>query len=359
MNIFYVIFSFTVGGIEKLLIDIMNEIDNRTNNKVYLCIINNHYDTELLKKINPNIEIILLNRKKGKKDLYSVFKYTKLILKNKVDVIHCQGINTVKFSIIAKILRPSLRIYNTVHDSKVYLKLKNYEVILDKIMCKKIVAISDKVKSEIVSRGIKSEKVERIYNSINFKGFPKSERKLYKENIVIGNVARIMPEKKGQDILIRAINELKMTYPNIQCNFAGAPANNNNNYLENLKALVSELELQDNINFLGNVMDISKFLDEVDIYVMPSRYEGFGISLIEAMAKGIPCIASDIDGPKEIIKNNEYGLLFKNEDYLDLVDKINYLIKFSDKFDRKKVVDYVKNNYDIACMVDKLLLLYK
>lgn len=359
MRIAYLIFSFTVGGAETLLVDMMNGLEKETD-KIYLCVINNNYDVELLRKINPNIEVILLNRPvKGPKLKY-ILQFTRFVLKNKIDIIHCEGINPVKFSVLAKILKPKVKIFDMIHDAFSYLELSNKDVLLDKIMCKKIVAISDIVKGQIISRGVKEEQVERIYNAIDLNKFsPREQKEVDKDNILIGCVARLDPKVKGQDTLLKGIAEAVKKYPNIKCILAGDPPPGQESNLGELKRLTKELGIEKNVEFLGRVLNIPEFLKSIDIFVLPSKSEGFGIALVEAMAVGVPCIANNIEGPKEIIKDNEYGLLFKKDDYKDLADKIIYMIENIESYDEEKVIKYVKNNFDMQFMIDENLRMYR
>ncbi|WP_294371738.1 glycosyltransferase [uncultured Clostridium sp.] len=357
MNILYVTFSFNVGGIEKLLVDVMNTIADIKENNVFLCVINNSYDKNLLKSLNSNVKVILLNRPVSGRKLEFIIKYTRIIFQNKIDIIHCQMENAVKFSIPAKILKPAVKIFTTVHDTKIYSSLKYYEVSIDKFFCNKIIAISDSVKKEILSRGVKEHKIVKIYNAVDIDKFSiKSCEAFDKRKIVIGNVARLIPRKKGQDLLIKAVSRLKSKYPKIKCLFAGGGEEQDES-INRLKVLCHSLNVEENIEFLGNVDDISGFLDKIDIFVLPSRYEGFGIALIEAMVKGIPCIASNIDGPKEIINDDSLGLLFESENIDDLTEKLEYRIN-SMNIDRNIIRKYVIKNFDIRFMVKRLLDLY-
>jgi glycosyltransferase involved in cell wall biosynthesis len=356
MNILYVIFTFETGGIQKLLIDIINKLVK--DNNIYLCVINKRYDTCMLEKIDRRAEIILLNRTEHGQKIKYMFQYTKFILEHKIDIIHCQLENSVKFSALAKILNPRIKIFTTVHETNAFKYLKYYEVLLDRLLCRKIIAISECVRDEILSKGIPQKKVVTIYNAINMRKFMSFQGK-HKKNkrIVIGNVSRIVPEKKGQDILINAIAKLKERYTNILCLFAGECPNDKIAKLDELKQLCILNDVEDNVKFLGNVNNISRFLDNIDIFVLPSRSEGFGIALIEAMAKGVPCIASDIDGPKEIIKNSEYGLLFQHENADALAQKIEFRIN-NMEIETEKIRNYIIDNYSIDCMINRILNVY-
>lgn len=102
-------------------------------------------------------------------------------------------------------------------------------------------------------------------------------------------------------------------------------------------------------------------MERIDIFVLPSRIEGFGISLVEAMAKGIPVIASRIVGPDEVLQKGKYGQLFDVGDREGLADKIDYTIQNYEKYKSLAVksVDYIKDNYSIESMCGKLESIYK
>ena len=357
MNILYTIISFNVGGAEKLLVDILNNWKNKQDN-VTLCIINDEYKIEMIEKIKKrnNISIEYIKRSNGSKDIRFFYKYLKLIRRNNINIIHCQDKESLIFSSFAKILNPRIKIFNTIHDTKIYNNLNNIYIFLDKIFTKKIIAISDSVKKDIIFRGISENKIEIVYNGIDFSPYNKYKKENNKY-YTIGCVARIKPQKKGQDILINAIEIVKKEYPNIKCYFAGTYEQKDKEDMIKLKNMIVNKKLEDNIMFLGNVKNIPKFLKKIDLFVLPSRQEGFGLVIIEAMAAKIPVISSNIEGPREIIKNNEYGLLFKKENYNDLAEKILYSIKYPNK-NLEYIYNYSKNFFEINYMIKKLRGLY-
>ncbi|HAT4119820.1 TPA: glycosyltransferase [Clostridium perfringens] len=359
MNILYTVFSFNFGGIEKLLVDILNEWKNEKDN-VFLCIINDNYDEELIKKIsNKNVKILFLNRSEGGRKIHYIRKYIKIVKENSIDIIHCQCVNSSKFSAICKLINKDIKIVHTVHATNIFSNLKKTDIIFENLMLDKIIAISKAVENEILNSGINSNKVELVYNGIDFSKFNiKNKCIKNKEKINIGCVARIDPKAKGQDILIRAIKEISDTKSNIDCYFAGEVNKNEDYVLIKLKNLANELNVERNIHFLGKIDNISGFLDDIDIFVLPSRYEGFGLALVEAIACKVPVIASNIDGPKEILKNGELGELFEKENYIDLAKKIIELINNENLEKINKSYNEVKKRYSIGLTVDKLRDIY-
>ena len=85
-------------------------------------------------------------------------------------------------------------------------------------------------------------------------------------------------------------------------------------YINELNDLIVEYHLEENVEFLGNVENIEKLYKDVDIFVLPSRYEGFGLVVVEALAAGCAVVVSKLEGPLEIVKENEeYGLYFEKK----------------------------------------------
>lgn len=363
MNILHCICSLNTGGAEKLLIDIVNNINLSKSDNLHICITNSSYEEELLKQINKNIKIDFLNRKEGSKNIIYILSFIDLIKKNKIDIIHCHNRGSYKFALLAKILTGfKVKIVYTIHDTNLYNKVSKKNVLIDKLLIDKFIAISESVNKDILSRNINKEKVELIYNGIDISKFNQVKAKNFnKNNIVIGCVARIVPEKKGQDILINAVNIIKEKYPHIKCIFAGDVLEVNGkkdlNTLKSLEKQVISLNLRDNVEFIGNVKNVSEFLKGIDIFVLPSRVEGFGLVILEAMASRKPVIASNIDGPREII-GEEYGVLFKKESYEELAEKIIYSIENYTSFDIEKNYKYVESNFSIESICNLYYSLY-
>lgn len=362
MKIMYLLFSFTVGGAEKLIVDTCNEMVGQ-GNEIYLYIVNKYYSEDLLSCVDQKVNIVLQNRKKENliKTMFKIYQYIK---KEKIDVVHCNSFNSPELLLLTKILCKKIKIMYTVHGLGQYDSLNKFQIMYRNIICDKIIAISESVKKDIIHKGAHEDKIEVVYNAIDTSKFERyvsePKYKIDKDKIVLGNVARIVPEQKGQDILIRALAILKRKYPEIKVFFAGGVDQEHKENFEFLKKLTEKLELKNNVVFMGNVSNVPEFLEKIDIFILPSRFEGFGISLVEAMVMGIPCIASNLNGPAEIIGNNKYGFLFENENVEQLADQIVYVIENYEEIKEtaEKNVKKIKNKFDIKSMCKVLLEIY-
>lgn len=311
MNIMYLIFSFNIGGIEHLLVDLCNEAAARGHH-VTLCVINDDYTPSIKEELAPAIEWLCLGRPMGQGSKLPYMRaLAREIAERRIDILHCQGINCVLFAALAKVRNPRLVVLNTVHDSGNYPSYSGAKIFLQNRICDHTIAISDSVRQEILSRGLRKENVTTIYNAIDTAKFQpraticataaaKSDLPEGGRHPQLGNVARFFPAKKGQDTLVRAVEILRKDYPAIHCAYAGEVFKGQQEAFASLQDYVAEHGLSENIAFLGNVADIPAFLHTLDVFVLPSNYEGFGIALIEALSCGIPVVASALQGPEEI-----------------------------------------------------------
>ena len=318
MKIMYLLFSFSVGGTERLVADICNQMA-KTENEIYLYVVNDVVSQELISSLDTKIHIKLQSRKSNSGDkIKTLFLIYNFIKENGIDVVHCNSFNSPELLLIAKMLMPKIKIIHTIHGMGQYSGLPKYKRVIRNIICDRFIAISNNVASDISNNGCSQKKIRVIYNAIREEKFCNAKLKIFnKERVVLGCAARIMPAVKGQDVLIDAVAILKNQYPNIKCLFAGGVAEGEKeNYLKLVKT-VKDKKLEENVEFLGLVDDIPTFLNSIDICVVPSRSEGFGLTLVEAMVMGIPCVASNVEGPKEIVEREKVGHLFRVDDAED------------------------------------------
>lgn len=148
-----------------------------------------------------------------------------------------------------------------------------------------------------------------LYETTNFTHLePRPVKTPPKGPPVIGALGRLH-EQKSFDLLLHALARLKADGIGFTVRIAGAGPERG--ALEDLRA---SLGLEAEVSFVGWVSPVTDFLAGLDLFVMPSHYEPFGLSLAEALAAGVPAVAAGIEGPEEILGGGRFGRLFSNRD---------------------------------------------
>lgn len=126
-----------------------------------------------------------------------------------------------------------------------------------------------------------------------------------RDNWVIGTVGRLSEEKRHVDLL-KAFHDVRKVFPKATLLIVG-----DGDMRDGLTNLATRLGVSGSVTFAGFQRNISEYLNKMDVFVLPSRTEGFGIVLLEAMAMGLPVVASNVGGIPELVVNNETGILVR------------------------------------------------
>lgn len=168
-----------------------------------------------------------------------------------------------------------------------------------------------------------------------------------KEDFVIGHVGSFS-ENKNQEFLVEILDEVRKKCPNSKLLFIGRK----NKYQDKVKKIVKQKEMDEFVVFAGVQTDISDLLQLMDVFVFPSITEGFGISIIEAQAAGIPCVISDT-----IPKSVDMGLkIVKRESLDNIEDWVIDILKDNKTILDKKIIRQKirENEFDLELLVTKI-----
>lgn len=239
----------------------------------------------------------------------------------------------------------------------------------------KIVALNDDLKYIFIHKyGILSENIFIVPNGVDVDIFKPRQDTDYikqkydiKDKIIVLCVAR-MTESKGIEYLIKAANLLvnKHNYNEVMFLFVGPygefGSGTINRYFKKILGSITENKLEKYVKLTGSIPfeDLKMLYAACDIFVLPSLYEGFAMSTLEAMACGKPIICTDISGLNTQVKNGWNGYLVEPANYNDLVDSIKLLVY--DKEKRKKMgynsKEFVEKNLTWEKVAKKLLEIY-
>jgi len=263
-------------------------------------------------------------------------KYAKKLKKDfDIDIVHSQGAESLFCDVVTmhschKVWIKYYGSWNLNNKIRSVFNPTNITVlnIEKKVIknCKKIIAVSKGVKREILENyNVPAEKIEVIPTGVNLDEFKQDAKKREKirmkyrinEDEIVLMFSGHEFRRKGLEFVIRALPLVK---EDVKLLVVGR---DNPTYY---KRLVSKLGVLDKVRFAGFVSDISEYYSASDIFVFPTAYEAFSLATLEAVASGLPILATKVNGTEELIKEG-YNGFFIRRDPNDIAEKINILIE--------------------------------
>lgn len=345
MKIAHLLWNLGTGGIETMLVDIANcQVAMPANHQVCIIVVNDVINEDVLRKLDKRVEVYQCGRKAGSRSLTPIVRLNRYLLSFHPDVIHFHAPGIRKMVLVPG--KKVLTIHTTGYKSELG---KGFD---------QLYAISNSVKYEWLAQGVDTVVVA---NGIPCKDITVKEKYWNRDGVFrIIQVSRISLYHKGQDLLVKAVAKLRDAgINNVQVTFVGEGED-----LPKLKETVSAYCLEDSVEFLG-LRDrnwVYSHLKDYDLFVQPSLFEGFGLTVAEACAAGLPVLVSENEGPLEIINNGKYGATFKNKDVESLTEQLAFLleggyIELTEK--AKQAVAHVNGIYDVSQTASKYVEEYK
>lgn len=310
MRVLHFLWALESGGSENLAVDLANQQSQQ--HEVIVMVGNDAVAPAVASRLVPAVKLVVVGRPPGNRNPYWVIRLLLTIHRLRPDVIHSHSHDLGFLGRL--IFAPKILTVHTV----------NVDLSKSWSSYRRICCISESVLLDIkkrfptlsacqVDNGIVVSKVATI-----------SDRK--PRTVLRGvQVSRLVHATKGQDILLKALVTLNKGHssPAMTIDFIGEGPS-----LGYLKQLADELGVSKYCNFLGGLDrdEVYARLCDYDLLIQPSRYEGFGLTVAEGMAAGIPVLVSDIEGPMEIIRNGEYGYHFASDDEAALAAALDRVI---------------------------------
>lgn len=355
MKIVHVITAFGIGGAEKMLLNIINE--QVKTHKVYLI-----YFKEingLLEKLDSKVIVFRINI-----SLRTTKKLKETYKEIQPNIIHTHLGHADLLGLWSG-KHVNCKLFTTMHSTSfknnwrdfIYFGL--YKTIRSFISKKwHVISISEAVKQVVETRiGVQPSHSHLLFNAIPGLEISKKTDVKNDKTIKILFVGRLT-KAKSITTLLEAIKELQNRRLNEKFVLEIIGDGELRKALENK---VKNLDIENLVLFKGNKNNVDKYYQESDIFVLPSIWEGFGIVILEAFRAKLAIIASNIEGPSELIEDQENGLLFEPKNSIQLANKIQELIENKEK--RKQLAEKgyksFTNQYHISSYVKKLNELYE
>ena len=355
MKILHVITSLRTGGAEKLMVDLLPRM-KAEGLEIDLCVfdgVRTPFYEEMEKR---GVKVIPLGRHVY--SLANVLKLTRLM--RNYDVVHSHN-TACQFGVAWGSMFSKAKIVTTEHNTTNRRRSRMWKM-LDRWMYgryDKIVCISELTMSNLLSHigeGYR-DKCALVYNGIDLsvygheggdKDYACKEGERNIKTVVMVSAFRA---QKDQKTLIRAMKLLPDDY------VLKLVGGGDYTLINECKELAADLHLQDRVIFMGVRTDIPEILQDADVVVLSSHYEGLSLSSVEGMASGRPFVASDVEGLSDIVGG--YGVLFPHGDSRALASAIKRLCE--DEKYRDEVVGRCMERakmFDIKEMADKYMKIY-
>lgn len=366
----HVVYRLDVGGLENGLINLINNMPSDMFSHVIVCLTTYTQYSERIKQ--KNVSIYSLNKKSGK-DLTIYWKLYLLFKKLKPTIVHTRNIATLEAQLPAYLAGIKVRIHSEHGREGIdlfgnYWKYNYLRKLFRPIICKYI-ALSKELEVWMCNQiNIPKNKIVQIYNGVDTNIFIKkndSRNKIYpegfltRESIIIGTVGR-MAVVKDQITLLRSF-VLTRSKSNKYKQQLRLVLVGDGPLEEKIKKYIYDNDLSGFVWLPGQREDIPNILNNLDIFVLPSRGEGISNTILEAMACSKPIVATNVGGNSELVLQDKTGLLIEKENptamslaLLDYIDNPEKIQKHG-MFGRKRVEEL----FSIDHMIVRYSRLYK
>lgn len=241
----------------------------------------------------------------------------------------------------------------TVHD---YLRDRE-RFTIDPVWCRGVVAISESVGEELQQRThIPEEKIFVIPSGVDIPPETSLEDILTPDHSPVIGAAGALEPGKGLRHFLKAAATLLKDFPNALILIAGSGPEE-----RPLRKLAYEMGIAESVTFLPNLKEFDSAIRAMDIFVLPSIKQGLGTVMLEAMARGLPVIASDSGGVRSVVSNGTTGLLVPPSDEQALAERIRFLLENPDRARAlgKAARERVAEHFPVEKMVSATVDLYR
>lgn len=361
----------SLGGVEIVILNIAKKLD-RNKYDIYMAVFQDGPIRKMFEEIGVKVAVISRNKKFDLKTFYHLYHFIK---DEHIDIIHTHGhfpgiagriagrlLNKKIVSTYHLALNEDGHPYLTKKVTKITLPLANYVTFVSKgveesfyfdsmVFDEKLIL---KRKHFTIYNGIDLTEIEKIISTIDISDIRK--KLSIANNDAFLMTAGRLTEQKGHYYLIKAMQEVTLHFPNVKLLIFG-----DGELKQTLNDLIKTYDLVENVSILTPTKEIIQIMASADIFVVPSLWEGLPMALLEAMAVGMPVVASNVTGINEIIKDGVNGVLVEAKNEKGLSESIIKLIK-NEEF-RKNISNNARKTvierFTLEKMVESYEYLYK
>ncbi len=363
-NILHIVHSLNIGGLEHVVIDLAESFHAK-GHLVTICCLSEKGPLSVRAE-GTGIRVLTTKKRNGI-DPRIPFNLRTLIKKDRFDIIHTHNEAGLVYGTPGALMAGCRNIVHTEHGKEPGYErdgmLQKVEGILLKRV-RQVVLVSDRLKETMPSlRKVKEDRIRTVINGIDAERYSVLRHKtkmkigllLEPDCFVIGHVARMVP-LKNQLFLLSVFEELRKEFSHIKLVIAGDGPSR-----KDLEAYCIQAGMVRDVHFLGARSDIPEVLSMMDLFMLTSKTEGISITLLEAMAAGIPVMASNVGGTPEIIEHGRNGILLGLGDPRKWVERARELIRSPEERARLSFNGRtsVKRDFSLTAMTDSYEKIYQ
>jgi glycosyltransferase involved in cell wall biosynthesis len=363
VKILHISSAKTFGGGERHLVDLCRELHRRGHEIFVALRPTNEWQEKLDFLPKGNIFHVSIRNSFG---IFSAKKIARFVCEKNIEIVHahvardyipaslvCRLAKGVKFVLTRHVLFPMKPFYRftlgnlsrAIAVSKAV--AKNLQTTFPR---EKIITISNGIEALILTAEERKKKREdfRFFHEIPF------------DTPLIGTIGELKV-LKGQRDFVLAANEIGKKNPEARFLVIGTDHTLKKDFRLELKRMVKVFGLEEKFLFLDWVEDLPSVFAALDIFVSASHTESFGLVILEAMANATPIVASETEGAKELLRNDETGLLVPTKEVLQIAQAVEKLLNEEEKRIQigKNAQTFAREKFSLSKMIDETESLYK
>lgn len=355
MRILQICSAREIGGGEKHLADLANNLAKRGHEIFAAIAPGSPVRAELSFLASENIiEFPMRNALSVRRGL----RLTRFVRERQIEIVHAHVARDYPLAAVAA--GRSARLVLTRH--VLFPLSKIHRLTLRRIS--RVIAVSEAVADSLRAQDIfPADKIITIHNGVDVERFEQgrqaaSERD--RKRLRIGMVGHLAPIK-GQEEFIRAAAIIYRARNDVDFVIAGEDKSRDGENRTNIEKLIRDLDLNYRVQLTGWTDEVASLLATLDLFVSPARSEPFGLSIVEAMAAGVPVIATASEGAREIIDADDSGRLVPIGDVEALAKAINELLNDTNERVRlaRNARAVVHSKFTLQRMVERTELLFR
>jgi sugar transferase (PEP-CTERM/EpsH1 system associated) len=359
IHIQHVVLSLQPGGLENGVVNVVNGLNPSRFRSSVCCLKQAGEFTSRIQQERVQIHEMKL---KGGNNYVLPLKLARLFRRTRTDIIHTRNPEAFFYGFLGARLAGVGSVIHSEHGRT--FPDKSHRMFVQRLFTRftdEVFAVSEQLKSDLVTHvGLPAPRIDVIYNGVNPDKFHGGDRTsvrrelgVRENGIVIGSVGRLAAVK-NYGLLLQALPELLSSHDVTVMLVGDGPER------RVLEALSDDLQIRQRVRFLGHRDDVSDLLAAMDIFVLPSHSEGMSNTLLEAMAAGVPVVASAVGGNTEIVRDQQDGLIFPPGDIERLGACLALLCRDGSYRQRlgRSGYERVLHAFSIRAMIDRYEELY-